>query len=385
VGVDRLDLLRAIAARRDDVALRLVYADWLEEHGDVDRATRVRMECALDGVPAYAPAFVELGRWLGGKPDVRVDPEPPPGFELVPLTSRCGFHEEVYVHDVEAFARHAADYFAIAPIRGIRVSAHGGLDLARLLACDALARLDRLEISGAALDRRQVDRLADAPHLASLTRVGLTFGGVTEDGLAALLHSPLVQRLDALDLRTDFFVERGLPIARAFGAAPPLPRLRHLEVGGNRLDAVALQPVLDLDAELERLGVSDNPLGRDGWRALAASYHRLHWLDANKTEPGVDGVRALASSHLATSLRCLDASKNTLGVQAARALGGVTWPRLEFLDLSWSHLGEAGVHALADRASVFPSLLRADVRTRGLSGAAQGLADRWFEATSRIA
>jgi uncharacterized protein (TIGR02996 family) len=47
--------LRAIRAEPDDTALRLAYADWLEERGDV-RGEYIRLESALAAKPGAAPS-----------------------------------------------------------------------------------------------------------------------------------------------------------------------------------------------------------------------------------------------------------------------------------------------------------------------------------------
>ena len=39
--------LQAICEEPDDDAHRLVYADWLDDHGDADRAEFIRLQCAL--------------------------------------------------------------------------------------------------------------------------------------------------------------------------------------------------------------------------------------------------------------------------------------------------------------------------------------------------
>jgi uncharacterized protein (TIGR02996 family) len=39
--------LQAIIANPDDDSLRLIYADWLEEHGQADRAAFIRVQCEL--------------------------------------------------------------------------------------------------------------------------------------------------------------------------------------------------------------------------------------------------------------------------------------------------------------------------------------------------
>src|SRR5262245_26763055 len=43
--------LRAVFAAPDDDAPRLVYADWLEEHGETPHAELIRAQCALDRMP----------------------------------------------------------------------------------------------------------------------------------------------------------------------------------------------------------------------------------------------------------------------------------------------------------------------------------------------
>ena len=42
---DERALLSAIAANLDDDLPRLAYADWLDEHGQADRAEFIRLEC----------------------------------------------------------------------------------------------------------------------------------------------------------------------------------------------------------------------------------------------------------------------------------------------------------------------------------------------------
>ena len=47
---EREALLRAVLEAPDDDAPRLVYADWLEEHGEAERAEFIRVDCALAAV-----------------------------------------------------------------------------------------------------------------------------------------------------------------------------------------------------------------------------------------------------------------------------------------------------------------------------------------------
>src|SRR4051812_42610458 len=59
------DLLRAIRDNPEDDSLRLVYADWLEEHGGpagLERAEFIRVQCELERLPADEPRRAELER-----------------------------------------------------------------------------------------------------------------------------------------------------------------------------------------------------------------------------------------------------------------------------------------------------------------------------------
>ena len=46
------DLYRAVLDSPEDDAPRLIYADWLDEHGRPERAEFIRLQCAMDRVPA---------------------------------------------------------------------------------------------------------------------------------------------------------------------------------------------------------------------------------------------------------------------------------------------------------------------------------------------
>jgi uncharacterized protein (TIGR02996 family) len=47
--------LQAILERPEDDVPRLVYADWLDENGDSERAEFIRLQCALAKLPPDAP------------------------------------------------------------------------------------------------------------------------------------------------------------------------------------------------------------------------------------------------------------------------------------------------------------------------------------------
>src|SRR5947209_2024989 len=82
----------------DDDAVRLVFADWLEDHGDPERAEFIRLQVRLAQMPEHDPARFELeeraqdllaehqARWLGHLPK---------WARAVELSFRRGLPEEV--------------------------------------------------------------------------------------------------------------------------------------------------------------------------------------------------------------------------------------------------------------------------------------------------
>jgi uncharacterized protein (TIGR02996 family) len=51
---------REIWSSPEDDAPRLVYADWLEDHGDAERAELIRVQCRLAHMAADDPERAEL-------------------------------------------------------------------------------------------------------------------------------------------------------------------------------------------------------------------------------------------------------------------------------------------------------------------------------------
>src|SRR5262245_7004150 len=58
---DDTGFIQAILTAPDDGAVRLVYADWLEERGDV-RAEFIRLQAEMDLLPPYTDAYIDRKR-----------------------------------------------------------------------------------------------------------------------------------------------------------------------------------------------------------------------------------------------------------------------------------------------------------------------------------
>jgi uncharacterized protein (TIGR02996 family) len=230
-----------------DDALRLIYADWIEEHGDTDRAALVRVQVELARLPEDAPARATLERqedallaehaerWLAPLRDLL------PDADCTPLFHR-GFVSEVTFWGqagARQLAENAEELFRCCPVEVVRLLPVGGhapklfpwdrpkvevdrLGLDDLRAVQALPQLSRvrlLDLSGTLLESPEDDLqllvanyigdvgarlLADCPNLRDLQALLLRDNAIRDDGARALVASPHLRGLTTLDLSHNF-------------------------------------------------------------------------------------------------------------------------------------------------------------------------------------
>lgn len=193
-------LLRAIAEAGDDNLPRLVYADWLEERGDADRAEFIRLQCeppelpeivrvvtpvddrerellnahrrewvAGFGVPVEDVAFerglvsaVRLKEWDGGK---LLDPAILPRFATLTELDLSGL--KLTNDDLAAFA--VAAHFP--RLRKLILSDNILTDIAatQLAMASGLPKLDTVYLSGTAITAKGRNTLTGSSHFRLLT------------------------------------------------------------------------------------------------------------------------------------------------------------------------------------------------------------------------
>jgi uncharacterized protein (TIGR02996 family) len=226
--------LGAIIESPEDDAPRLVFADWLEEHGEPERAEFIRAQVGVARLPegdVRLPALearakelqqAKAAAWLGPL-DVR-------GLRA---KYRRGFAEEVYCSTPGLFFAHAEDLFGLLPLRSLTIHSVQGdvLDPAgarALAAMPQLARLEELLLWDHDLGDEGTAVLAACPHLSNLRALSLANCGVGPGGAAALAASPYLKNLLRLDLCSS---EIGVEGARTLLRSPHLDRLIVLDVG----------------------------------------------------------------------------------------------------------------------------------------------------------
>jgi uncharacterized protein (TIGR02996 family) len=210
--------LRAIQANPDDIALRLVYADFLEERGDA-RAEYIRILCQLAQAPADPQRYLLLARRAAlrnaqGRDWVR---------RLQHLCLSCHLRYgllETVVLDVHQFVKHAEVLFALGPVCEVKVLCPNR-KMEKLAASEHLMRCAVLDLSYNFLNNDALVTLAASPHLANLRELRLAHNkSITgAAGALALATTSALANLHLLDLRSTRIDETGRQALRArFGA-----------------------------------------------------------------------------------------------------------------------------------------------------------------------
>jgi uncharacterized protein (TIGR02996 family) len=145
-------LFRAICEQPWEDTPRLVYADWLEENGQPERAEFIRLQCEAWALrPAYPTLAAArtraselqkaLGdRWYNELPVI-------PGVEWGDLFVG-GFIDTVRTYRISALTRTLEQVFASAPVRHFIVTELRPGQLHELLNSPLLARLAALKVPG---------------------------------------------------------------------------------------------------------------------------------------------------------------------------------------------------------------------------------------------
>jgi uncharacterized protein (TIGR02996 family) len=358
--------LEAIREHPGDDAPRLVYADWLDEHGDPDRAEFIRTQCRLAGLGEDDPArdALELREraLLAGHGAAWREELPP--WARKGAVFRRGFVEGVTARAGQ-FVRGAGALFAAATVRHAWLTYPYNFQEPpsrpdpALAACPFLARLTSLKLGGSfggAVGDDGVRTLVASPHLANLETLDLGGNQVTAAGVRAVAESPHLPALAVLDLSGDRYGRNPNPGgdegAAILAGSARLAGLRELrlersEIGPAGAAALADSPHL---RRLARLHLPGNPLGPRGGLALAGSRKLTELAVLNLAFARLDtaAAEALLTSRNLARLADIDLSANDVDPRGLRrAFAGKAGTRLRRLALGYGRLGAQGISLLA--------------------------------------
>lgn len=294
---DEEGLLRAICQTPGDDAPRLVYADWLEEYNQPERAEFIRVQCRLARMDDYDPQRPYL-QWRERQLLTAARKKTWGELPVKPVKHRAfhrGFIDEISLH-ASLFLERADELFARIPLRTVRPARVGPV-WDELLASSHLLRLQGLALYASKLSQKRCRALAASEKLAGLHELNL---GANEQmgaaGFAAILGSRHLGGLRRLDLNTN---RVGNDALAAF-VGKDFPQLRRLDLTKNNLGPEGVRHLARADwlSRLEHLDVSCNPLGDEGARTLAESGILAGHQSLRLTHVGLTaaGVRALVNS-----------------------------------------------------------------------------------------
>jgi uncharacterized protein (TIGR02996 family) len=296
---DNEALLQAICADPDNVTLRLIYADWLEEHGDAARAEFIRVQCQLaelekedDQWPALKERELQLlnrhgAQWL--LPEwLEVTHEPR-------VTFRRGFVETASIRNGPSPIQ-LAHWYESTPLRVLQVSSP--TTWSELADRPEVQRLRGLQLRSIEISTQGMRQLCGA-RFTALAELGIVLGRLGASEIEILASSDLGHRLETLNLS------------------------ENSGMGGIGLEFLANSRQF---SRIQRLDLQGNKVGDSAVRALAASPHwsSLAHLNIGNCDVTGEGVEALASSPRCSGLQRLRLEANRIGVRSCQALAGST-------------------------------------------------------------
>jgi uncharacterized protein (TIGR02996 family) len=226
-------LIRAIADSPDDDGPRLVYADWLEEHGDPERAAFIRVQCRLAEREQFADVpyndrdwkrssrlrEANRDRWVAELPAL-------PGVFYGFGAFGRGF-PQVDFHSPEGLVRHGERISAAMPIEAVSFK-RLPRPVARLLKTPFAERVCKLWVPllPAGMETGLAAWLT-SPQAGRLRRVKV-FGGCDnwEAVLGAVAASRHLGRLEKLEMLYSAHDPPDEKVVLALARSPHLPRLR---------------------------------------------------------------------------------------------------------------------------------------------------------------
>jgi uncharacterized protein (TIGR02996 family) len=398
--------LEAICANPDDDTTRLVYADWLDEHGHAPRAEFIRTQVERAGLPEWDGRRFSLtmrekalldryqAEWRAELPSIRgvTWGEFRRGFIATAHLSNIGQLEEIGarapVEAVELSWPHSRDAgWTTSPSAGLRELALVGQsyfasDVARLADSPILSTLRALTVRSAPLQAEGFRGLIASPHLRGLRALRVPNNSVGNGAVDALVAATTLPSLEELDLSEESYghyaedpriTESGV---LELAGWPGLAGLRTLVLSGNDLQRGGLRVLLQSphvvglkkliirstelngaamrefgaarsDLALEVLDVGENLIKDAGVAHLARALRGLKALHVGRCELGPGAAENLATAEFFPGLRLLSANDNNFGPQGLTALLRAEPAALHTLLLPGNDLGDPGACVLA--------------------------------------
>lgn len=377
--------LEHIRADPDEDAPRLIFADWLEEHGDAARAEFIRVQIERARLPEWDGRQVGLGlreRALLESHEAKWKRELPRIRGITWQGFRRGFVATATLSSFEVFRAKASDCWAAAPIEAVElrwargcdsldnITPLGGLrelsligfplDYEVYLLADSLllSTLRTLNITACHLETHGFRVLVASPHLGNLRALRVPRNSIGNGGVSALLDAASLTSLEELDLSEESNYGRygEDPIIDAVGVEaltswPGMKRLRSLNLSGNSIGRRGLRTLLASPRAtgLKTLMLVGNDLSRAAMQEFAAARPKLQLdvLNLRDNVIGDHGATELARASCLREVKVLELDRCEIHSSGARRLAKAPFlGSLRHLNVNHNSFGPEGLLAL---------------------------------------
>jgi uncharacterized protein (TIGR02996 family) len=243
-------LMAGILADPDNDLPRLVYADWLEEHGDPERADFLRLQCRIAErhrseavsaddadrlrvadlltdhqtrwvaeLPKFRGISWSATRWWRGFPSITVfnvrslTTQLKKLSSVTPVESICAYSLQTAGSDISKLAN------AFRSVRRLEVRPISGepsiANLRPLLESGALNRLRHLTVQHTLLGSEVAEILATSGGTDSLESLTFELTQITDDGALRLARSNCLPVLKSLEIRRETISDRTIEMLRS--------------------------------------------------------------------------------------------------------------------------------------------------------------------------
>jgi uncharacterized protein (TIGR02996 family) len=225
-------LIRSVVAEPDSDTPRLVYADWLEEHGRAERAELIRTQCDLVRLQDREKTLLEQhgSKWI----------EEEWGRYGEGHRFHRGFPEEVSLH-FKTFMAHHQELEKYTPVSRLhlrgRLTDNMDDDLTTLAKLPAVHQIRSLELDEPGIEPphsnygpKGIQALAASLYLKQLQQLRLHSQQIRAEGASIIANSPTFQNLTHLILTGAGLHAEHLDVGSII-RSPYLNRLQELQLG----------------------------------------------------------------------------------------------------------------------------------------------------------
>lgn len=335
---ERQGFLDAILEEPDNDGHRLIFADWLDENGDPERAEFIRVQCELESLPKWDVRYLPLKLreiellcqheedWRADLPEIR---------GVYWGEYRRGFMATAEMSSFAVLRLCANECWAATPLETVGLP--WPYDDDRSESIDPIPGLRGLNFESQVVDFRGLNLLTESPLLSTLRELNVSACALSPFGFSELMQCQYLENLRVLRAPSNLIGNGGIIALcenHTLSSLEELDLSETLEYGHYQEDATVDASAMEVLAQWE---------GLKGIHVLNLSGHAI----------GADGLYALLDSQYVTALKSLTLRNcEFTGLDLEAFIDAQESLRLDVLDLGDNLLPGDGIENLSDSSCV---------------------------------